>query len=273
MRRLVPLFAVFVLVGSLAAPSVSAAEPKLEGSDVVWYDHDDSLVNSETSLVQGTRTDDGGCSFSGEETLSLPPGTDELLIRTRELAYDPSSCVSLMETGTPTTLPSGLEPSSESGSVNDPSSSDLPSGSVGILTHARYKSWQRLWYEEPAQQSVGEVTNTVVWRPDATCASPTGGEDESSWALDWLEQTGWRLISHDWRYAFTCDQVMSYSVVHYKNQIFCITVDTDVYYDVAKVEGLAGADGQTRFTWEARKFGGCSALLAFKRDTSISRID
>jgi hypothetical protein len=142
---------------------------------------------------------------------------------------------------------------------------------VRILTHARYRSFIRQWYEEPAQQSVGEVTNTVRWRPSATCASPTTGEDTVNYRLDWLEQTGWRLIDHEWRRGFNCDRVLSHSIVHYRNGVFCATIDTDVFFDKNRVEGLPG--GSTRWVWEARKFGGCSALLSYHRNQDVTRID
>lgn len=256
---------------------LAASEAVLEGPEVIHYTNSDTLLNASTSVIQGQRTGDGGCVFTGVDTVSLSEGEDRVTLRTQELAYDPSTCRSLIETGVPAALPPLNESTEESRSIQDSASASTPTG-FGILTHATYRAFQRLWYEEPAQQSVGEITNVAQWTPDDTCASPTGGQDEITTTVDHLEQTGWRQISHEWNVsdpaiAFTCERVLSDARAHFKNMIFCITVDTDVFYDTNRVEGLPGTPGTARFTWSARKFGGCSALLAFKRDTDVVRIN
>lgn len=268
LRVLGPTVLAALFVSLFAAGETAAAgQPMLQGPNVSTYEHDEPLSQTETILVQGERTTDGGCLFSGEETVSLPADQDHVRIRTRELAYDPTSCLSLMETGMPLTTPPPSDSPDRSGTVQDDGE-----GLVSIQTHAAYNSFQRQWYEEPAQQSVGEVTNTVQWRPDSTCASPTGGQDFASFRLDWLEQTGWRLINHNWITDFTCQRVLSESSVHYRNSIFCLTIDTDVFFDVNRVEGLPGENGVTQYAYAHRKFGGCSAALSYHRDTDLIRV-
>lgn len=258
------------LLGTLlpAGETAGARESTLEGSNVTRYEYEEPLSEAESFLVRGERTADGGCRFTGEETISLQDDQDHLRFRTRELAYDPTSCLSLMETGTPISESSSLSNSPDRmGTVYD--SGD---GVVDIQTHAAYLSSMRQWYEEPAQQSVGEVTNAARWRPDNTCASPTTGQDFVSWRLDWLEQTGWRLIDENWTTEFSCRRVLSEHFVHYRNSIFCATIDTDVFFDVNRVEGLPGEDGVTQYTFSFRKSGGCNFLLRYHRDTDLSRV-
>lgn len=148
-----------------------------------------------------------------------------------------------------------------------------PGATDGVVTanHATFRASIRQWFEEPAQQAVGDVTNYVEWSPDQNCA--TAGPWLRGYFTDWLEQTGRRLIGLTWDRGANCSVVYSCNLdTRFKNSIFCGSIDTDVIFDINRIDGLAGETG--RYIWQSKwhKFGGCNDLLGYHRDVDAFRL-
>ena len=56
-------------------------------------------------------------------------------------------------------------------------------------------------------------------------------------------------------------QVRSSSYAHFRNGIFCLTIDTHTYYDRNNAYGKYNGYLVGQVTW--RKSGGCTGLLSF----------
>lgn len=237
------------------------------------YEHEEPLVEAETFLIKGVRHSAEGCTFSQKGSLSLQ-NRDRMRIRTRELAFDPESCRSLVEVGAvPSDVPFAMDatnPDSQSESESGGASPGATDG-VGTASHESFRVSIRQWFEEPAQQAVGDVTNYVEWSPTDNCAS--AGPWRRGHFRDWLEQTGWYLVGLTWDRGSNCFHVYSRNLdTHFKNEIFCGTIDTDVIFDINRVDGLAGETG--RYTWQSKwhKFGGCNDFLSYHRDVDAFRL-
>lgn len=84
------LSAFALLVGAQA----SVAAVVLEGDDVITYEHTVTLAGASRSIIEGERLPDGGCRFSQSRTLDREATVTEL-----ELAFEPATCRSLIESG------------------------------------------------------------------------------------------------------------------------------------------------------------------------------
>ncbi|HEC08970.1 MAG TPA: hypothetical protein ENI86_05280 [Acidimicrobiales bacterium] len=135
-----------------------------------------------------------------------------------------------------------------------------PSLHSSVLS-ASQSAWQRLWYEEPAQQAVSEVTTNLSWGYTGTCVTWMSGSGHD----DWLELTGWRRVAFSTASSGTrCDPYVWYRTSGtYKNPYFCATIDTWTKYYYNTVRGYP--DGSKGYSASAKKWGGCSALLSYHR--------
>ena len=77
---------------------LSAEEVSLEGNDVSHYKYPDNFQESNRYLRKGITTKDGDCEFNN--TMRLKPGQR---IFTKEIAYNPYTCESLIIEGLYTT--------------------------------------------------------------------------------------------------------------------------------------------------------------------------
>jgi hypothetical protein len=81
---------------------------------------------------------------------------------------------------------------------------------------------------------------------------------------DAFQQTGWERTQFDVnsnRDDNDPDYVETATKVHWKNQIFCATIDTDVDFDRSR--GRGWHDGFLQGLTQRDIYGGCSGLLSF----------
>jgi hypothetical protein len=89
-----------VMAGAAAMIAVAGDDadtperPRLEGSNVVYHEHDEALGDVRYELVQGTRVGDG-CRM--EHGGSIPAGERAILARVIE--FDPDTCRAVYEIG------------------------------------------------------------------------------------------------------------------------------------------------------------------------------
>ena len=253
-------------IALLAAAQTSMAAVTLEGPNVITYEHDVTLENTSRSILEGERLVSGGCEFSGKRTLNQEARVTEL-----ELAFDPDTCRSLIESGTRVSGDVSPEPDAERQARTQ--SVAAADGDAGVETGGEFSVISRRtraslhsFYEDPPGINVTDVTNSVEWTADATCALPPGTVADAATELAWFSPSGWGLQNAVFSFGGSCDGVGSQSDVHYKNGIFCLFMDTDNYYEPNRVIGQAG--GTALYIWAQRKEGTCAFLLSANREFS-----
>ena len=247
-----------VLIASAAGVSPASADT-LSGPDVVWYVALDALpTGTQTIVVQGAATPDGGCAFDLEGSGGAPDATQT----GQEIAYNPVTCQSLIAENLPEepdlTPSEGTQAQSDSGSVTGSSSSS-----------ARYHTESlHSWFEDSPGIHVNDVTNYVWYYADGTCLviNATQGYD-----LRWLWETSWYLAASNWNHSLTwCppgSHVTSSSYAHFANILFCaIIFDTDTYFNRNVAKGYGNGGYSFSVHWE--KSGPCSPLLSFHYQNS-----
>jgi hypothetical protein len=257
------LSAFALLVGAQA----SVAAVVLEGDDVITYEHTVTLAGASRSIIEGERLPDGGCRFSQSRTLDREATVTEL-----ELAFEPATCRSLIESGKRVSgdvLPeAGAQSQARTESVSAAEVDAAGSTEAGIPSSftRRVRASLHSFYEDPPNFNVTDVTNEAEWTADGTCANVPGTSALLSYRLDWLAETGWGLQSQLFSFGGDCNGVISQSDTHYKNGVFCAFFDTDNYYEPNRVEGRP--DGTAVLTWTQRKEGPCDFLLSANQEYS-----
>lgn len=264
---LLALSALTMLAVSISPATAAPSEtPTLSGPDVYLYEQPEVLANATRFILQGSRLASGGCSFTVDAVRK--PGVAPT--REIELAYDESSCQSLRERGTPT-----VPATSASGGTGQPSGEAAPGTVDGVAPASlgQFRAYLHSWFRDPPGFHVNDVTNTVIWSPDGSCAN-AGGAATPNPEYDWLQQTGWRPLSTNWNRGQDCNGVFSSSYAHFDNRFFCAAITgnslmyfwpTETEYDRNNITGLP--DGSYRITITWRKSGGCHPLLAFDYDS------
>jgi hypothetical protein len=244
-----------------AHPRARTTDLTLEGPNVIFYEHPEVLEKATRSIRQGEFLPGGGCRFSGSAVLAPGEAITEL-----ELAFDPDSCRSLVETGTlvsrgtPAADPAWFATDAE---VRDSVAASAAGAASFLTASVAQSAYIHSWYADPPGLHVNDVTSTIEWAPDGTCAWPAGSTAVFGRKYDWLWQTGWSLNSYNWSYGASCASVYNESTVHFVNNVFCLLMVTNTYYEPNRVEGLP--DGRAAFAWSNRKDGRCSFLLSINR--------
>jgi hypothetical protein len=224
------------------------------------------LDDSSLRTVELQRTADGSCLYD----LSLDLAPTQIAVTFHERAFNPETCVSVIETGTPLDQPVAGVDDAGASYISVPAvdaSGALPGGGH-LLSAASGKAvsssgYLKTYYEDPAQIDVNSVRNDTswTWRTDSivtpSCVYNVSGNE----AYGWYTPSGWEQVGKNWQNTYTCEQSRSSSYSHYRNGKFCFTVDTRTYYDRNTVNGRR--DGWLLGSAQAKKTGGCTRLLSF----------
>lgn len=255
---------------------------------MVYYGQPYLLEDAERVLIQGTFLEDGSCQIGNERAIDPNRETAEI-----EVAYDPATCRSLMETGTWIDDDSrvGIDPSSPAQRETEKDgesasfvggSTEATSGSFTASNFPQHQAYSWTWFDEPARwllfcdvedtaedgcllPPVNTVRNDITWTADGNCAVAPGTTANVSFAHTMLMNTGWTRPSHTWNRSsapFDCSQpIMSESFAHFNNQTFCGPfLPTDTYHEPNGVYGFK--DGTATYSWQMnRNTGICSSLL------------
>lgn len=297
-RRTKAIFIVLtaiLIAGALTVPSnASVANDVLDlvGPAVSRYDLAPYVLeNSSRMIRQGVPVADGGCSFSGEK--SLLPGQSVTEI---EIAYDPLTCRSLVESGILVGGDEGLVAADNSNDATgaipftrEPSGNE--SEASGSPASATQRAFMWSWYDEPARwtlncgveqgfsegcvlPTVNFVRNQIGWEPDGVCAVPPGTTGSTPDArIQKLTATGWSVaenIPNKSPVGPLCgDQnIFNENRVRFENRLFCAVLTqnpflpffaTKTNYQPNHVSG--DKNGTAFFKWTLSKSGPCSILL------------
>lgn len=204
-----------------------------------------------------------GCEFSSQTILKPGESVTEL-----ELAFDSDTCRSLIQSGKLVGeyreyFPPGQIETKSASQTFGGSATAVPSDSTSSDPTASIHSW----FSDPIGLHVNDVTNTVVWSPDGTCALPDGTVATTSANYQWLGATGWQLGPNTWDRGASCTSVFSTSNVQFINNVFCALMTTNTYYQPNSVTGLP--DGTASFNVVQTKDGTCSFLLSANHTQSV----
>jgi len=254
---MIRVFAAAALGAVAVVVPAHASSPTLTGPDVVRYAPDLSLRDVTTVLYQGARLPDGGCAFHG--SVLLPAG--HAPVTEVEVAYRASTCQSLRERGSTTAVD---PPTLGGGSASD----QVTVGTQTLRLPSTFASIHG-WFHDPPGIHVNDVTNSVAWSYDGSCALPPGTTATMSYQYNWFTPTGWSLEGNSWSHGASCSSVYSSSTVHFQNRLFCAAISpilflfpTDTYYQPNSVTGYG--NGSAFYSWSWSKSGPCSALLSYQ---------
>lgn len=248
------------LVGATVFAPSAFAEPTLTGPEVVQFPQEpqDAVINGDVFVLQGTLEAGGDCTFDHSLTLS----DDEQAIAEHELARDPSTCRSLIERGTPVTLPSAAATDqTETLTISgDPGSIEQSATAAARTVRKQVTSY--VYHEDPIGINVTELWDTITWNPNRRCAD--AGRATGDIRDDWYEQSGWYRFVRQSTPASNCNRVQLVTNATYENDTFCGLRTTWVDYNPNRVQGFARGKG-ARHTWTQRTRGHCTGLLSFHR--------
>lgn len=235
--------------------SAGAAEPTLEGPNVIHYGQPYELQGTHRFIAKGERLLGGGCQWKRSGKI------EQRDVAEIEIAYDPTTCRSLFVRGTWADTNASLRGEGETAErSNDASSPASATGSSSASAsgdgsstpsldpdppgdnNPRYQSaYTWTWYDEPARWAFGldvedpgvlppvnSFRNWIEWWPDGICAVPQGYTGWSWREGKALSETGWNLEYHNWEHTpdpISCDQSMySRSYAGFVNRDFCNTL-------------------------------------------------
>ncbi len=252
--------------GMVALPSGAGAQtagpPTLSGPGVVHYHPTEVLINRTYQVYQGSQLPGGGCTFHGSATVM--PGQPQ--VTQVELAYDPTRCRSVLESGNLVAGSTG-----QSGARSASGAHQATNGPVSAQTAGNADNYAYLhsWFHDPPGIHVADATNYVYWYPNGSCAWPPGTTATVGYKYQWFTATGWYLAGSNWTYGFSCSGIYSQSYAHMQNRAFCAAISpilyffpTDVYFNNNYVDGLANGGYSVAWTWS--KSGPCSPLLSYQ---------
>ncbi|RKS08529.1 hypothetical protein DFP74_4238 [Nocardiopsis sp. Huas11] len=265
MRALKKVVTSSLLSGALiavAAASASAQEqtpyepPTPDSSG--WIVYTDVVARSaDVYTVQGEAGEEGTCHFQDEA--SLAPG--ESAVTVNEVAFNPDTCQSRLAS-TPVAgseeAPAGNEETEAIREASAEAGSEAEAEAARAATRSEGYLWS--WYEDPPGIKVAEVANHTTWSWNGSgvlsSPGPVGNQGTRHFST-----SGWSLESHNWNNVYNSSQTTSSTYAHFRNNLFCVTIDTHVYADRNTVHGQAS--GNLRGVWNWSKSGGCNSLLSF----------
>jgi len=236
--------------------------------DWVYREYQTALVGSKQREYRGRRTSDGGCRYSGGETIAADAVGTWI---EREVAHNLGACRLITETGRPLEPEPAVDGTDSLEFVPEPTAtaeSQAPSSQVGsiVAQAASTKSaWHKTYFEDPVFIDVNSAKTFVTWTYNGSCVTSSSGHKAQ---YGWYTPTGWRLDWQNFSSSRNCSGAISTSNSHFSNGAFCATIDTHTEYVPNKIRG--NPSGSYSLWWDANKWGGCNWLLAFKHSWGSS---
>lgn len=210
-----------------------------------------ALNNARFYYVQGTPNDSGGCDIQAP---ALKFDVDEVAVQQDELGYDPQTCNSLWQEGTPVALPAGdagLVESSEP--VADETQSTTVAGmrlrqSIDVMSASSVGGGHyRSWLEDVAGLTVTYDQTSLSWSWSGGCVQSSsagiqrGYSGNSGWEPPYNKDSGWHIRD--------CISHTAWSQADFKNTGFCWPNTVYSHYRDVWIQGywngsLSGGRGE-----------------------------
>lgn len=233
--------------------------PELSGPNVVSFDVSSMppLTNPQQRIIQRT-SGPQGCAANHQTSHVRPtPGAPVTVIR--ELAFDPSTCRYLEDTGTLANPP-----------ANSPSLTSTPtlpvaarrpghSASPNLSGYQYGYQYSVQWYD-PVGIEVSHADPYAGWNSNGSTVYNCAGNT----ATGWYATSGWweKSKSISVEYTSGSSGCESDGYVTHENNVFCSMVTTDIYYQPVIIYGWwDGTVSTNTTTWDA---GGCYTWLHYQ---------
>lgn len=213
---------------------------------------------------QGTWGAGKTCSFHTEQRGKA--GTAKVLIIT-EVSFDPTTCSRQVARAeydrdkVPASVRAKLDskPDTTDSARKTDSAALPPSDSNGDRARVM-NPWSgslKVNVEDPPQIDVTTTKSYLTWSNDGTYLH---SNHEAEWG--WFTASGWNRESYNWSYDNNGLYAYTDTTAHYRNGIFCLTIDTHTYHNQTYFEGWY--DGYWYWSYSVDKSGGCTALLHYE---------
>jgi hypothetical protein len=240
------------LAGGAPAKTPSSAGGSAGGSAVVSYKNRGELANASRATIKGTPDGLGGCRFAFPK-LTRPNGAPP--VEARQVSTDFSNCTTVVETGTPTSVPADRADGATSAGT---ASRDHPRAVAKRTLQSRARAaltdthhYRVTWYDIIGL-SVNWVQSNITATISGTCVTSASG----SWNSWWLTATGWG--SHPVYSYINAPQCANRSVrttTKFSNGAFCWPGTVWVYYNNVYVfRSYAAFSGWVDSTFEQNVF-------------------
>jgi hypothetical protein len=283
-RTAAAMVSVMALLMSLSSPLAASPEGVTRrDSDVTTFEPP-PLLDETTRVIQGSRISvplqtgnvATGCRYTVE--ISVPPGVPSLA--QHETREDQSTCTMTIVEGVPLDGSDSVPTTSVDG--RSVGGSGGPTGEAALLAPTQDSlGVYRAWVEDPPplRLVVARARSYVGWSWggggwaffNPRNPNPDGGDPACHASTDALHDTGWNRTAFD----VNCNRddsnpvyVETATLAHWKNGIFCLTIDTDVDFNRARARGHR--NGNLTGITTVDIYGGCSGLLSFHQ--SVERL-
>jgi hypothetical protein len=280
-RRWIAVLAALLLALTLAPATAHAGKESVAGRELQAQPAAGQAdLSADIRLEEATRRTvrgvpiDGGCQFSGQETA----GNDPRPVLERSVALDTTTCAMVVERGyvpaehvekvSDGAHEAGAAPGVSSSTEYGTPASEQDAGTdeAGIMLTRRREAWHRTWWRDPPGIVVNSVKTNVRWTYDWSCTS-----NGNYWTdYTWFSGSGWSKQASNTQIFNGCIAQTTSSYAHFRNGIFCFTIDTHAYYDRTVISGRI--DGSYLMSWNTWVSGGCTSLLSFQRSHGFTQI-
>lgn len=212
------------------------------------------LPGAEIITERGVRTAAGTCSFQDKQR---GMAGDPTVLVVSEVSFDPNACTRELAWAEydrdrlPASVQAKLVDQQDGTTVDHQSS---PAQGSGFGIQATWSGSLKVNVEDPPQIDVTTTKSILTWSSSGTASQ------RSEWG--WYSPSGWQRKEYDYWHYDGSTLAFTSTTAHYRNGIFCATIDTHTYHNVTLFTGYY--NGAWEWTYEVDKSGGCTWLLHYE---------
>jgi hypothetical protein len=220
------------------------------------------LPGATISAEKGVRTAKGSCTFDTEQRGKA--GKAKVLIVT-EISYDPTTCsreVARAEydrNALPASVRAKIDARPDTSDENS-ETDKTAKAQTAVATAAAGGPWSgslKVNVEDPPQIDVTTTKSYLTWSTDDVYLY---SDHKAEWG--WFTGSGWGRESYNWTHDNNGWYAYTDTTAHYRNGVFCLTIDTHTYHNQTYFEGWY--DGYWYWSYQVDKSGGCTDLLHYE---------
>lgn len=221
------------------------------------------LPGASISTEKGVQTQAGSCKFNTGQRGKA--GNAKVLVVT-ELSFDPTTCsrqvarAEYPRNQLPASVRAKLttqQDTSEKRSAADEAPLPVAPTAPKAALAAAWSGSLKVNVEDPPQIDVTTTHSFLDWSTDGVYLY---SDHRAEWG--WFTGSGWGRESG--RFSYDNNGSWAYTDVagHFRNGVFCLTIDTHTYHNKTYFEGWY--DGYWYWEYEVDKSGGCTDLLHYE---------
>ena len=200
-----------------------------------------------------------GCRFTVSGAGTASGARDTYML---EVTYDPGTCTRKLAIAS---YPTGGAPGSLEADVNSSDTAGSSSAEETPFFGSRPPTGATKKYgmiqvnvEDPVQKDVNRTRSKLWWWSTSSCV--TDASYSSYWY--WYDPTGWSRLIKGKGHNRACAEARTQTYGKYKNNRFCLTVDT--YVEHWQTEFKGRPSGSWAYASQIDKWGGCNQLLHYE---------